>query len=122
MNWVKLLVQVNGMVTTTLNGLINMEARLLDLIKEYGTIDSPIKENTRIYHDLNIYGDDAIEFLQKYAETFGVDVLELKFNDYFPTEGDSITRLILRIFKPKPTYKELTISKLLNSIQSKHLE
>ena len=42
---------------------------------------------TRIAHDLHLEGDDAEEFLLRYAKQFSVDLSEFEFARHFSGEG-----------------------------------
>jgi hypothetical protein len=46
-----------------------------------------IHADTRIWRDLGIDGDDAEEFMTKFAQEFGVDLSAFKFNRYFGPEA-----------------------------------
>ncbi len=40
----------------------------------------------RLYHDLNVYGEDAEMYLLLLRDKYKVDVSKFKFEDYFPAE------------------------------------
>ncbi len=48
---------------------------------------------TRIFHDLGIYGDDAIEFIEELAKVYEVDLTDFEFDRYFPPEFHGRTTL-----------------------------
>jgi hypothetical protein len=83
-----------------------------------------LKSETSLYHDLNIYGDDANEFLTKYSRIFDVSIRNLNFAEYFPSEGDSILPTILRFItgRKRKKYKKLTLQQLQDSIETKELK
>jgi len=91
-----------------------MDERLLKFVQELNPYEAEVTAETRIYHDLNVYGDDAEEFLVAYAEMFNVNLSCFVFSDYFPDEGFPFISEILRIilFRPKKRYKELSVGKL----------
>ncbi len=91
-----------------------MNVELIELLEGYCGADTHMTESTRLYHDLNLYGDDAAEFLDRFKARFSVDMIDFRFADYFPGEGDWILPSVLRflIGKPQPRYKPLTISNL----------
>jgi hypothetical protein len=97
-----------------------MNQKLIDLIEEYNPTNGSITGATRLYQDLNIYGDDASDLLSKYSEAFKVELKDFKFDTYFPNEGDSILPRIIRmiLMKPPQTYKELTVTKLNEGIDT----
>ncbi|MGJ1421050.1 DUF1493 family protein [Sphingobacterium spiritivorum] len=101
-----------------------MDTRLIDLLQKYNSTDKALDENVRLYHDLNIYGDDAIELLNCFEEQFKVDLSRFRFTDYFPSEGDWILPSLFRFLtgkKPKE-YKQLTLSDLNKAINIGYLE
>jgi len=89
--------------------------KIIQLIDEFG-LSTTVDIDTRIYQDLNIYGDDAWEFLRKYSETFSMRIDNFNFSEYFPNEGDLFISIIWK-FISKPKYKELTIGDLLVGIE-----
>lgn len=102
------------------NGLIDiMENKLFDLLNEYTSVDFEFKKDVKIYHDLNIYGEDARDFFKRFSKAFEVDITNFNFSDYFPSEGDWILPNLIRMltFQSKIKYKELTIEMLLQSIK-----
>ena len=42
-----------------------------------------LNKNTRIVQDLKIDGDDAVEFMEKFASTFNIDYSEFQFRIIF---------------------------------------
>ena len=43
-------------------------------------------DDTRLYHDLGVYGDVAESHMELLAEAFGVDMTGFEFDEYFPQE------------------------------------
>ncbi len=68
-------------------------------IKQSCVDDELITRETRLYDDLGIYGDDAVDFLIAYSKAFNVDVTKFMAADYF--KGDGID--ILGLGKSKKT-------------------
>lgn len=101
-----------------------MNVELIKLLEDYCGADSHMTESTRLYYDLNLYGDDAVEFLDRFMVRFSVDMSEFRFADYFPSEGDWILPSILRFLmgKSQPTYRSLTLSDLQLAIDSRSLK
>ena len=52
--------------------------------------DEPITRKTRLYEDLGVYGDDAVEFLIAFSNKFNVHVSKFMAADYFKGEGIDI--------------------------------
>src|SRR5262245_9354472 len=50
---------------------------------ETGAARSSLRPETRLLHDLGVYGDDVDELLQALSERFGVDFSEFRFDRYF---------------------------------------
>lgn len=47
-----------------------------------------VNENTVLFKDLDLIGHDASEFMLKFSTTFGVDLSNFKFSDYFLEESN----------------------------------
>ncbi len=92
--------------------------KLIELIEQYHSSDKGLSEDLSLFHDLNIYGDDADELLGKYSEEFNVSMANFKFSDYFPFEGDPIIPFIVRFIskKKEKQFKRLTIRNLQEAI------
>jgi hypothetical protein len=99
--------------------------RLVEFIRHECALpmEEEITANTRMYSDLGVYGDDAIEFLVAYAKTFGVDVTHFMAADYFKGEGADVLGFILSLFgSPEQPQKELTVGHLQKGIEAKRLD
>jgi hypothetical protein len=60
---------------------------VIELVSDYtGEVKGGIKPPSRLYHDLNIIGDDADELLEKYSKRFGLDLSQFPADEYFPDE------------------------------------
>ncbi|QRY57117.1 DUF1493 family protein [Sphingobacterium siyangense] len=101
-----------------------MNTRLRELLQEYSYSDVYFSADARLYHDLNIFGDDASEFLNAFKSQFNVNLSEFNFSEYFPSEGDNILPNIFRflIGKKKKIYKPLTIYHLIEAIELGYLK
>jgi len=94
-----------------------------DMLKKFvieeSTVDYiEITRNTRIEDDLNIYGDDADDFLIKFGKTFNVEIEQFPIGDYFSDEGDFILPALIRFFTntKKRDRKILTVGHLEKAI------
>jgi hypothetical protein len=67
---------------------------------------------TRLYEDLGIYGDDAIEYLIAFGKKFNVEVSKFMAADYFKGEGIDL----FAMFRKVTTYKPLTLGQLEKAI------
>ena len=54
--------------------------------------------NFDLNKDLNVYGEDAIEFLEKFGEKFNVNLDNFNFEKYFNPEIDKISLFFRNIF------------------------
>lgn len=46
-----------------------------------------LKDETSLFHDLGMDGDDAHDFIQEFASRFQVDLTDFVFSDYFGAEA-----------------------------------
>ncbi|MBU2714257.1 DUF1493 family protein [Zooshikella harenae] len=81
--------------------------------------------STRIFHDLGVDGDDAVELLEAYSEKFQVNLDKFSINQYFGEEAplnplDLVTYLLRG--KLQADKKPLTIKDLLDGIEKGHLK
>ncbi|MFP3505352.1 DUF1493 family protein [Burkholderia sp. SIMBA_062] len=63
--------------------------------------------DSRMEEDLRITGIDAIEFIDKWAETFGVDVTNFPYKRYFGPDTLDVVRSILGLFSSRYRDPEL---------------
>jgi hypothetical protein len=68
---------------------IFFEKLKLFTIKEAFLTKEKLTRDTKLYEDLGITGDDAIEFILAYSKYFQVDVVNFMAADYFEDEGRS---------------------------------
>ncbi|WP_194972878.1 DUF1493 family protein [Aquiflexum lacus] len=69
---------------------------------------------TRVYKDMKIDGDDAMEFLFELSSKYNIDMGEFQFEDYFEKEGFSPLRL-LPILSGIRKHKDLLVSDLVDA-------
>jgi len=70
---------------------------------------------SRLEEDLGVTGVDAVEFIDKWAETFGVHAAEFPYNRYFGPEGQGMVTTFLALFSEryrKPPRVPLTLGML----------
>jgi len=65
--------------------------------------------STRIYHDLQIAGDDACEMLAAVTASCGVLLEGFDFNAYFPDETEALARYWMAKFGFDGKYRPLTV-------------
>src|ERR1700753_1279340 len=57
---------------------------------------------TRLYHDLGLYGDGAIEDMEFLAERFNVDMSNFAFVAYFPPQFEGRNWIEVQLFNSIP--------------------
>ncbi|KVP53630.1 acyl carrier protein [Burkholderia ubonensis] len=63
--------------------------------------------DSRIEEDLRLTGLDAVEFIDKWAETFGVEAQGFPYNRYFGPESLDVIQSVLGLFSKKHRDPEL---------------
>ncbi|KVP40990.1 DUF1493 family protein [Burkholderia ubonensis] len=63
--------------------------------------------DSRIEEDLRLTGLDAVEFIDKWAETFGVEAQGFPYNRYFGPESLDVIQSVLGLFSKKNRDPEL---------------
>ncbi|RQV58551.1 DUF1493 family protein [Burkholderia cenocepacia] len=74
-----------------------------------------IEPSSRLEEDLRVTGVDAVEFIDKWAETFGVQASEFPYDRYFGPEGQDMVTTFLALFSEryrKPPRVPLTLAML----------
>jgi hypothetical protein len=81
----------------------------------------PISENTEIYADLRIYGDDIVELVWWLEKEFGVTTKVNPFR-YAPTEGAflRVIRAARKFAGVEQRYESLTVRDVIAAIEAKH--
>jgi hypothetical protein len=85
----------------------------------------PLTTDTKLYEDLNIYGDDVVEFLIDFGKEFNVDVSNFMAADYFKGEGIDLITPIINLFskhKAQSIKKTLTLGHLEKAIKAGRLD
>jgi hypothetical protein len=87
---------------------------------------------TRLYHDLGIYGDIAEAFMEVLADSYKVDLANFAFYKYFPAEFDGnswLARFLTtyipwgkRLYQKSHVYAPLTLKMLLGAISNGKFE
>jgi Protein of unknown function (DUF1493) len=71
------------------------------LSQETGKVINDESPNYKIQEDLNIYGDEAVDFLIRFSKKFNVKIDNSIFEDYFNPEIDKMSLFFLNIFSKK---------------------
>jgi Protein of unknown function (DUF1493) len=95
------------------------------IANEAGVPVDSITRQTRLWHDLRLGGDDAVEVFTRYQAQFGVDLASLQLTQHVPSEitvwyvdaWESLAR-ILR-FLPSPRYVPITVDDLVRAAEAK---
>lgn len=88
-------------------------ARLAALLeREQGYPASRVTRETRLRHDAGMDGDDAVEFLEAYAQEFGVDMAGFRFYHHFGPEGCNPWWLLVRPWWMRVADVPLTVGDL----------
>lgn len=87
--------------------------------------------NTRMYHDLGLYGDIAEAYLGVLVDHYGVDLSGFEFEKFFPPEfagKNTLTRTLLwlipfagSVARRRDNYLPLTLEMIDRAIRSKRL-
>jgi acyl carrier protein len=78
----------------------SIEERVYALVaKERGVKREKLTPNSTLSHDLGMEGDDAVEFFEKFAKEFSVDLKRLgeDWKAYFSAEGMGLGGLLLLV-------------------------
>lgn len=100
------------------NGADLVERLFLFVKCESCVDDVEISMDTRLEDDLGVYGDDAVDFIVKYSDTFNVDVSDFNIKDFFSPEQDLLSKLL---FMSGFLRKPFTVRDLYNGILEKKL-
>lgn len=76
-----------------------------------------VSDDARLYHDLGISGDDAIDLINTINHEFGTSFDGFIFSLYFPSETESIYYNIFRLFGRQNRKKNLTFHHLLEVVR-----
>ena len=98
---------------------------IIELIPEaLFPVNKKISKGLTLENDFGIYGDDAVEFIQKFGKKFNVDVKSVNYDKYFSNENDWFTLWMRKIFKLKPSTgkTDLTLGDLEEAIKKGKLE
>lgn len=94
--------------------------RLDALLRKITGIRRPILDSTRLFHDLSLSGEDAVEFLNYVHQTFGTRFEGFEFDVYFPDELDGFLMHIAKhLFGYKARrYKDFRFGHLVQVVEA----
>jgi hypothetical protein len=94
------------------------ENKVLSYVKKLNLIDcNKISTKTSIENDLGLTGDDAIEFIENFAEKFMIDIELFQYEKYFKPETGGFFH-----FSVKRAEKELKLEDLIYALKVGILE
>ena len=97
-------------------------AEIQSFISKYWSIPiSKLNSNAKLEDDLDIIGDDAVEFFNKFAIEFKVDLSDLDLKKYFESEGVGLLNFSWffgKRRKIKRSEHEITIADLENVLKN----
>jgi hypothetical protein len=76
----------------------------------------PVTDDTDLYGDLRIWGEDFYELIAWIAETFGADFLTMDASKYVPGEGAGEFGLV-RLLTGRSPYRRCTVAQLLSAVE-----
>jgi acyl carrier protein len=66
----------------------DLKARVLAMVSEFTCVQPlEITQETTLFYDLGIDGDDAVEFFEEFERAFRVDLTDFKIEKHFGTEA-----------------------------------
>lgn len=96
----------------------NVELRIKEIITCVTGYKKEIKDDTLLFHDIWICGDDAVELFEIIHKEIGTDFSSFQFEEYFPSEGDELFWAIARFFGSKlKSFKPLRFSALVDAVR-----
>ena len=96
---------------------MKIDKAIIEKLRELSVMDKcPITEETELYYDLHLSGDDIDRFFEWVHESWGVDLTGLDLSKYSPGEPGSLINDIARLLG-KRLYKSLPLSRVLNAIE-----
>lgn len=84
-----------------------------------GVQPGELHDGARLFHDLGMGGDDAVDFLKEIISNFGTSFCEFDFESYFPNEYGGFWFFHLRRFKWVARQKRaLTLGHLIKVVET----
>ena len=77
-----------------------------------------IGDDSSLFHDLGIAGDDAAELFDKIHEKFGTRFDGLEFSTFFPDETEAIFYHVAKLFGYRSRKPELTLGHLVRVVEA----
>jgi hypothetical protein len=96
----------------------DIRKQLENIVRPFVGNKKVIADNSRLFHDLGISGDDASELLDKVNAAFGTLFNGFKFNSYFPNETEAFLSDFGRLLRLKSRRKSFTFAHLVQIVQA----
>jgi acyl carrier protein len=87
------------------------------ILEERGSYDFIITPETELYLELEIWGDDSVEFINAFSEKFDVNIENFSFDLFFKGEGIDL----FSFFKKKTPKKIIRVKDLVKSVKLREL-
>ena len=94
----------------------NLEAAVIRILHDIARPRKELTKSTRIYEDLLIAGDDAVELLEKMQAECGTSFRGFRFDEYFPNETEALFCRIMLLFK-RSSKRTITVQHLIDVAQ-----
>lgn len=94
------------------------------IIKNNWNFGHEITLNTRLFHDLGLTGDDAVDFFVEFSKVFNINTSNFEIFKYFSKEGGvNLIPLLyrFRIIKKLYGYEEFPVRVLVKSLETSEL-
>lgn len=97
----------------------DLESQVISFIaKQSGNYSFELSLKTELQYDLEIWGDDAVEFLLAFSKEFDVKINRFEAAKFFRRESFYIFSIVVNHFKlDKKKYHSITISDLVESVK-----
>lgn len=76
-----------------------------------------VDPQTRLWHDLHLGGDDAVELLECIAAKFGTSFAPLSFTDFFPEEHEALGAHLAATFGFRSVRNPVTVQHLADVVK-----
>lgn len=98
---------------------VELDAAVQEFVATHpGVPISRVHGNTRLFHDLGVDGDDAVDLLTDFADRFNVDVAQFPFDEYFGPEASGPLWILVAWAAGWSTTKTpLTIGDLIRAVK-----
>ena len=96
----------------------SLRGNLLKLVQEFVGSRCVVSDGTRLFHDLEISGDDVSELLNKVNQQFGTTFEGFRFDAYFPNETEGLMYHVARLFGYSSRKKSFAFGHLVKVVEA----